>query len=460
MTRSHWQPQAEGHGGRRSRRATGLLVSALMAVLSTAVADPAAAAGDGSLTRLGGNAGCLSVADQPGCARARALGRPTGVTVSPTGGSVYVTSARSNAVAVFRRDALTGVLHQLGGRAGCVRNRGGRGCARGRALRGPSDVLVSPDGRNVYVASEGSGSIAVFRRNRTTGALRQLRGGRGCVRDTPGSACRNVRALAGASVLAIGSGGRFLYAATARGIAAFRRNLRTGALAQLGGSAGCVSAEAREGCAVAGTLVQVADLALRGDNLYASSPGQKAVTLFDLDAGAPVAADAFCISDGGEGGCASGRTLNGVFGLAVSPGGLQLYAVAEFNAAVAILARAQGGELSQPPGPAGCIRDGGGLDCAEARFMGHPDLIELSRDGRNAYVRAEAGALVVLSRNGSTGELSQLPGKKGCVADHIPSCGSNHGLSAGFLALSPDGRNVYVVSDSFRGAIAVYRRAA
>jgi hypothetical protein len=89
--------------------------------------------------------------------------------------------------------------------------------------------------------------------------------------------------------------------------------------------------------------------------------------------------------------------------------------------------------------------------------MDHPDEIELSQDGRNAYVGA--GTLVVLRRNRATGELSQLPGKAGCIADNPPfaGCTDSRGLNAIAIALSRDGRNAYVTSDT--DAIAVYRRA-
>jgi DNA-binding beta-propeller fold protein YncE len=442
------------------------IAAVLVALTSSVLAEPAVAAGDGSLTRLGGEGGCLSVEGQRDCARARALGEPRGVAVSPGGGNVYVTSARADGVAVFRRSRRSGRLHQLRGRAACVRHNGGRRCRRARALRGPSAIVVSRDGRNVYVGSFGSQAIAVFARSRRTGALRQLRGRAGCVRERPGSACRDGRALSGPSSLELRSGGRFLYAGSGRGIAVFRRNPSTGALAQLGGADGCVTGDALEGCALGRALSMVSDVALErdGENLYAASPDDNAVAVFDLVGGAPrqLPGSAGCISHLGEAGCTSGQTLNGVFRLAASPGGAQLYATAEFSGAVAILARDQvTGALSQPPGPFGCIRDGGALGCAEARFMGHPDDLQLSHDGRNAYVRAEASDLVVLRRNQVTGELSQLPGKRGCIASGNPGCADSRGLAVTAMALSRDGRNAYIVSDgegSSDDAVAVYRR--
>jgi DNA-binding beta-propeller fold protein YncE len=405
--------------------------------------------------------------DQRGCARGRAIGGPLDVAVSPGGGSVYVASARADAVAVFRRSPRTGALRQLRGRAGCVRRGGAGGCAGARALADPSAIVVSPDGRNVYVASFGGHAIAVFGRNRTTGALRQLPGRAACVRDQPGGRCRDGRALTRPSTLALGADGRFLYVGSADGIAVLRRNVRTGALSQPGGTNGCVTAVALDGCAIGRAVRQVSDIALDrdGDNLYAASSPDNAVAVFDLAAGMPrqPAGPAGCISHLGENGCTPASTLLGAFGLAASPNGAQLYAVAEFNGAVAILARdPASGALSQPPGSLGCIRDGGGIDCAVARFMGHPDQIVVSHDGRNAYVRGERSDIVVLRRDRATGELSQLSGKAGCVSARVSDCTATRPLSTMAMALSRDGRNLYVASGEGNRTdrILVFRRAS
>jgi hypothetical protein len=284
------------------------------------------------------------------------------------------------------------------------------------------------------------------------------------VRNSPGGGCREGRALAAPSTLAPGPGGHFLYVASADGIAVFRRNTSTGALSQPSGADGCVSAEAVDGCAAGRGLRQVSDIALDRDNLYAASSPDNAVAVFEFAGGLPrqPAGATGCISHLGEGGCTAARTLLGAFGLAASPDGAQLYATAEFSAAVAILVRdPAGGALGQAPGPLGCIRDGGGVDCAAASFMGHPDELVLSHDGRNAYVRAEATDIVVLRRNSATGELSQLPGRRGCIATGNPDCTASRGLLPTAIALSRDGRHAYIASDGAgrNDAVAVYRRA-
>jgi DNA-binding beta-propeller fold protein YncE len=122
-------------------------------------------AADGTLTQKAGTAGCISDSGSGGaCADGTALEEATWVTVSPDGESAYVASGGSNAVAVFDR-ASDGTLTQKAGTAGCISNDGSGGaCADGTALVFPDSVTVSPDGKSAYVASGGSGAVAVFDR--------------------------------------------------------------------------------------------------------------------------------------------------------------------------------------------------------------------------------------------------------------------------------------------------------
>ena len=92
--------------------------------------------------QLPGRGGCLVDRSEPagGCTRVRALRGPApfvgsnAVAISPDGRNVYVASARSNAIAVFKRDARTGELVQSPGSAGCIATKGAGGCATALAL--------------------------------------------------------------------------------------------------------------------------------------------------------------------------------------------------------------------------------------------------------------------------------------------------------------------------------------
>ncbi len=124
---------------------------------------------DGALTQLRGKAGCASLDATPrsGCALIRTIFSPSSLAISRDGRSAYLAggSGSVGAVAVLARRA-SGKLSQVSGRAGCVRQGGGEGCTKARALKDARSVAVSPDGSHVYVASASSASIAVFTRNR------------------------------------------------------------------------------------------------------------------------------------------------------------------------------------------------------------------------------------------------------------------------------------------------------
>jgi DNA-binding beta-propeller fold protein YncE len=95
-----------------------------------------------------------------GCARATAVAAPAGVVVSGDGRTVYVRSGVGalGTLGVFGRGT-TGRLRQLQ----CVARRT-RACADGRGLETPAALAVSPDGRSVYVAARNGRSLGVYRR--------------------------------------------------------------------------------------------------------------------------------------------------------------------------------------------------------------------------------------------------------------------------------------------------------
>src|SRR5262249_53926779 len=121
-----------------------------------------------------------------------------------------------------------------------------------------TSLVITADGRFVYVASQYAnaanvqvGGIAVFSRNRTTGALRQLPGKLGCISADgssnagPGT-CAVGREVDDVSNVHLTPDQNFLYASNydgppLSGIAIFRRNATTGTLHQLPGKEGCVT---------------------------------------------------------------------------------------------------------------------------------------------------------------------------------------------------------------------------
>ena len=258
-------------------------------------------------------------------------------------------------------------------------------------MTSPEDLVVSPDGRHVYVATYGSHAIAVFVRNRRTGVLEQPSGRRGCVRQGRGGGCAPARALGGPAAIAISPDGRNVYVAAAGSdaLSAFARNRRTGRLRQLSGEAGC----------------------------FSQRPG---------------------------GDCTVARALNEPTSVAVSPDGDRVYVTGRrFPSAVAIFARAADGTLSQADGPAGCVSHRGGSDCGVARALSSPEEVVVSPDSSHVLVAASRShAVSVLTA--SPGGLSQAEGEAGCIAlrGGTEGCAVGKALAGPVdLAISPDGRS-------------------
>src|SRR5262249_45941044 len=97
----------------------------------------------------------------------------------------------------------------IDGGAGCISREPFRDCARGRGLGSISDLVISPDGKSVYVS--GADSLTSFDRSPSTGRLTQKGGDAGCFTDVPGNRrCRPANFGPGAS-RAVTPDGRNMY---------------------------------------------------------------------------------------------------------------------------------------------------------------------------------------------------------------------------------------------------------
>jgi DNA-binding beta-propeller fold protein YncE len=251
---------------------------------------------DGTITQKAGNAGCINDIAEYGtgsCVDGRGLRGPSGVVVSPDGGSVYVSSVTGNALAVFDR-AADGTLTQKAGTAGCVGDTAGTdACAVGRALLQPGSVALSPDGANVYVGSFGSAAVAAFDRA-TDGTLTQKPGAAGCVSSlATGGACASATLLNGPTSVTVSPDGAnayvttnptFSYQVPDGGLAVFDR-AADGSLTQKPGQAGCVYQGIDDDRCVEGRGVVRASAIVvspNSANAYVAAPGSNAVATFDM----------------------------------------------------------------------------------------------------------------------------------------------------------------------------------
>jgi DNA-binding beta-propeller fold protein YncE len=370
----------------------------------------------GTLTQLAGKRGCLvdRSAKAGSCGRARALNGPgpfmgsRAIAVSPNGKQVYVASSKSDAIAIFSRDHQTGVLAQARKAAGCVAVKRAYGCAGAIGLDEPNSVAISPDGRNVYATASAGNSVTAFARNPKTGALRQLPPPlAGCISGLPIPDCAGGLALLAPDVVVVSPDGNNVYVGSFFGnsVAAFARNPTTGALTQLAGSAACI-AEATAGCT-------------------------------------------------------TGIALGSVEGLAISPNGANVYAATALSNAVLSLSRDSAtGALSQASDGSGCIVESALAGCTVGRQLGGANAVAVSPDGDGVYVTSLfSNSVTSFDRNGSSGALTQIEGTGGCLI-FLRSAGCSFGRALGApegLAFSPNGKNAYIAAFK-TGAIAVLNR--
>jgi 6-phosphogluconolactonase (cycloisomerase 2 family) len=303
--------------------------------------DPAT----GALTQLAGDQGCISDVIA-GCTPAIGVGVIESVAVSPDGKHVYTAAVGSDSVAVFARHPVSGVLTQLPEPQGCISQSGSGGhCTQGRALDGARHVIVSRDGKFVYVASEQSRAVAVFSRNKTTGVLTQLPGEAGCIAQAPNAeGCTDAISLRAVTSLAISKNGKSLYAASASAhhLAVLARDKRTGALSYVQ----CLQDEGSVVCESVTALRQPYSIAVSDDNrnVYVAARESHAVAAFsrDLKTGTLTQLPSLdgCVSDdGSEGLCSDGRALRIPRAVTVSRDGKHVYVAAQGSHAVAVLKR-------------------------------------------------------------------------------------------------------------------------
>lgn len=174
----------------------------------------------GALTPKPGRAGC--VAQSGACGRATGLRGAAAVAVSADGANAYAVSSLGCTVAVFDRERGSGKLTQKAGAAGSATRHGDSGACDNR---GPGDrsgftggsVTLSPDGRTVFVTARAG--VAMYARDPRGGALRY----EGCVSDDGEGTCEDVKALNIPISPVVSPDGRDLYIAARGGdaLAAF-----------------------------------------------------------------------------------------------------------------------------------------------------------------------------------------------------------------------------------------------
>jgi len=394
---------------RLARRVAGLIGLAVAVAL---LAAPAAlAAGPlGSLSQLPSPNNCLGSASGCGTASTANLAGSDAVVVSPDGKNVYM--VEGNSISEFARSP-DGSLTELPAPNDCTA-ASVTGCTTATGVTYPTAIAISPDGKNVYVVGVDTGdvgNIAEFTRS-SNGSLTQLASPNSCIGETrpagvPTSVCPT-----------------------------------TG-----------------HGLSNPAAVVVSPD----GANVYVADESGNAVAEFARGAGGALtqlASPNNCIAEGGSDcGTTTAKGLDGAQSLAISPDGSSLYAGGDDT--IAELTRNANGSLTQLASPNNCIQEAAddANDCDNETGVGVRDVVSLavSPDGENLYSSEGnyTGAVAEFARN-ANGSLTQLSGGNDCVEENPAQdtlspegCGTRtgHGLGeGGALQISPDGANVYVAA--------------
>lgn len=144
--------------------------------VANAVAIFSRNAANGRLTQIYGTRGCIAAAAGECSLVARGLERPSGMSIT----GELLTVATKNGVVVLNVDGGTGAVWQTAGAAGCVHPAIAT-CGRADQVVDGRAVAVSKDGKSAYVVSETSGTVTVFDRVPSSGALTQKAGLDGCL---------------------------------------------------------------------------------------------------------------------------------------------------------------------------------------------------------------------------------------------------------------------------------------
>lgn len=447
----------------------------------------------------------------------RSLIQPTDIAVSPDGMNVYVTSdvevgvsSRPDSLTAYKRDPESGRLSQLTQAGGCYTDRSSSttvyGCGQAAALRDPSDVAVTPDGNYVLVTSrrQNQDAIAIFSRDRTTGALSRLSSPAPCIEnyaeDGPfpeglsGQGCiYGIRGMYGPQAIDFAtsrSGKSFFIFIVSSGYGSDKYIY--GAVSELKSTktisgdrwwkyGGCIEDRSIEGeeCYKADKLLRANSLVVSPDyrHIYVGSLIYSTISIIDWSdesEGFKERTEETCIveaslPDDGSG-CSKVYGIEGVSGLAMSPSGSKFYTTSyrfgldvDRGGALAAFDRSPTGALSRKicivsvraTPMNGCSNTGRGVEW--------PSALAVAKGSSDIFISSvSSGGVAAFESDGSSLPV-QASGPSGCVVDPggsypLEGCRTAVGLrGARDIAVSQDGRHPYIVTGFNVGSLPVSR---
>jgi len=308
-------------------------------------------------------------------------------TVSPDGRNVYVTGGTSNAVVSFSRDPESGALTFLSR----VTQADSYGlciptCPKLDGLLRPYQVLISPDGRFGYMSSIDSNKIVVLNRNQETGELR-IGALSGPVQLYPPAGSPDAGAFGGTYGIAMSPDGANIYATN------YSADPDTLVVLRRDGVKGTLAPVETYNAAQIPGLNGVFRVAVSPDgaNVYTASFDSSSLVAFSRDLASGKLTHLATYTDGQGGVEGTGTTTS----VAVSPDGAYVYATGYDDKAVVAFAREAGtGRLT----PAQVVRRNPLSGSPAAPALDGARDVAVCPDGRVIFVTALKDNRVVALR--------------------------------------------------------------
>ena len=394
------------------------------------------------------------------------------IIISPDGNNAYAVGTADDALVTFQRNNSDGTLTYMG------LHRDGFSGVDG--LDGAFEVIISPDGKHVYVSGTDDSAIAIFSRDTNTGFL-----------TFSEKISNGVNGVDGINIvfgITMSPDGEHLYAAghLENKLAAFSRDANSGTLTFVGVLTDDVNGV--DGLKGPFSIYVSPD----GNNVYATGAYDNAVSVFNRNALTGTLSFLDFYQDGTNG----GTNLNFPIHITGSPDGDYVYVLGSNDNTINTFRRNSAGELdfydSKTEGINGVAginfptniavspdnnfiytassgsnaavvfeRDGLGiLNYIESKVSGgagvdgldDPYFVAVSPDGKHLYAASnDDDAVAIFSRNQSTGAINFID----MVVDGVDGVDGLYKASA--VTVSPDGRHVYATGNN-DDAVAVFSR--
>jgi hypothetical protein len=357
---------------------------------------------------------CVAGSATAGCATVPGLGGAWNVVLSPDGRTAYTAGLSAGVIRIFDRNTTTGALTLKPGAAGCITWTLTNGCTQARAIRRPDEILISADGRSLYVTSNFhavlgvAAAVAVFKRN-PDGTIAQLPGKDGCINDDGSEGCFDGNSIGGQGAILSGDQ-RNLYVLGVDTVAILQRSTADGKLTQA--PPGCIG-NPMDGCTLLDPRPSGRQLALSSDGTRLYVPASSGILVFSRNAGAGGAlAKIGCSTQTQVAGCARvpqiGPLANNVV---LSPNNRNVYL--SHRDGIVTFTRGNNGLVAFRS----CINDNGSGGCANSSNVSNLTYMAASPDGQDilAVPQGSPGGFTAFARNAGNGDLTRRGGLDGCI---------------------------------------------